>query len=57
MDRYGSPGSLTANEVSALELASTLIMEPFTTRQEKSSIFVRTTVPPQGVGYITIETE
>lgn len=53
----GSPGSLTANEVSALELASNLIMEPFATRQEKGSVFIETIVPPQGVAYITIETE
>ncbi len=53
----GSPGSLTPNEVSTLELASALIMEPFATTQEKGSVFVETTVPPQGVAYITLELE
>ena len=53
----GRPGSLSDNEVSALELASALIMEPFATRQEKGSVFVETTVPPQGIAYITVETE
>jgi xylan 1,4-beta-xylosidase len=52
----GSPRSLSANEVSSLELASAIIMEPFATRQEKGSVFVEITVPPQGVAYITIET-
>ena len=50
-------GSLTANEVSALELAFALIMKPFATSQEKGSVFVEITVPPQGVVYITVETE
>ena len=53
----GSPGSLTPNEVSALELASSLIMEPFAIKHEKGSVFVEVTVPPQGVAYITLETE
>ena len=53
----GSPGSLTANEVYALELASSLIMEPFAIKHEKGSVFVEVTVPPQGVAYITLETE
>jgi xylan 1,4-beta-xylosidase len=53
----GSPGSLTANEVSTLELASALIMEPFATRQDGGRVFVEITVPPQGVAYITVETE
>jgi hypothetical protein len=57
MDRLGSPGSLTANEVSTLELASALIMEPFATRQDGGRVFVEITVPPQGVAYITVETE
>jgi xylan 1,4-beta-xylosidase len=51
----GSPESLMPNEVSALELASALIMEPLVTRQEKGSVLVNVTVPPQGVAYITIE--
>ncbi len=53
----GSPGSLTPNDVYALELASALIMEPFATRREKGSVFVEVTVPPQGVAYITLELE
>ena len=53
----GSPGSLTPNEVSALELASALIMEPFPTLQDKGSAFVEITEPLQGVAYITLELE
>ncbi|MEO6831734.1 MAG: glycosyl hydrolase [Chitinophagaceae bacterium] len=53
----GSPGSLTATEVSALELASALIIEPFTIRQDEGSVFVEITVPSQGLAYLTIETE
>jgi xylan 1,4-beta-xylosidase len=53
----GSPECLTTNEVSALKLASTVIMESLSTRQEKNSIFVKTTVLPQGLACITIETE
>ncbi len=53
----GSPGSLTPNEVSALELASALTIEPFATRKEKGLVFVELTVPPQGVAYITLELE
>ncbi len=49
-----SPGSLTPNEVAALELASAIIMEPFATRHEKGSVFVEVIVPPQGVAYITL---
>ncbi|MEO6288527.1 MAG: hypothetical protein ABIO76_01325 [Ginsengibacter sp.] len=41
----GSPGSLSANDVYTLELASALIMEPFATTQEKGSVFVEVTVP------------
>jgi xylan 1,4-beta-xylosidase len=52
----GSPGSLSDNQVSTLELASAITMEPLATRQEKGSVFVEITVPPQGVAYITIET-
>ncbi len=51
----GSPSSLTANEVCTLELASALVMEPLPTQQEKKSTFVETTVPAQGVAYITLE--
>jgi xylan 1,4-beta-xylosidase len=51
----GSSGSLSNDQVSALELASSLIMEPLATRNEKGSVFVDITVPPQGVAYITIE--
>ncbi|MDQ6903958.1 MAG: hypothetical protein M3139_13210 [Bacteroidota bacterium] len=43
-----SRGSLMPNEVSALELASAIIMEPFTTRQVKGSVFAEVTMPPQG---------
>jgi xylan 1,4-beta-xylosidase len=53
----GSSGSLTANDVSALELASSLVMEPFPIRQEKGSVFVELMMPPQGVACITIELE
>jgi len=53
----GSPGSLKPNEVSALEVASALIMEPFATKQVKGSVFVEVTVPSQGVAYITLELE
>jgi len=53
----GSPGSLTANDVSALELASSLIMEPLPIRLEKGSVFVELMMPPQGVAFITIEPE
>jgi len=53
----GAPGNLTAKELSALELASALIMEPFATRQEEGSAFVEITVPPQGIVYITLELE
>lgn len=51
----GSPGSLKPDEVSALEAASALIMEPFTTKEAKGSVFVEVTVPPQGIAYITLE--
>ena len=53
----GSPGSLKPDEVSALEAASALIMEPFTTKEVKGSVFVEVTVPPQGIAYITLELE
>ncbi len=53
----GSPRSLTPNKVSALEIASALVMEPFETSQERDSIRVEVTVPSQGIAYITIETE
>ncbi|MEO8415168.1 MAG: hypothetical protein ABI472_16025 [Ginsengibacter sp.] len=52
----GSPGSLSANDVYALELASALVIEPLTTRLEKGSVFVEITILPQGVAYITVET-
>ncbi len=52
----GSPGSLTPNVVSALELAAAIIMEPSPTRHEKGSVFVELTVPPQGIAFITLET-
>ena len=41
----GSPQSLTPNEVSTLEVASALIMEPFATKDVKGSVFVEVTVP------------
>ena len=53
----GSPDSLTPAQVSALELASGLVKEPLNIRQEEKSIFVNVVVPPQGVAYITLETE
>ena len=53
----GSPGSLKPDEVSALEIASALIMEPFAMKEVKGSVFVEVTVPPQGIAYITLELE
>jgi xylan 1,4-beta-xylosidase len=53
----GSPGSLSPGEVSALEVASALIKEPFETRRVKGSALMKVTVPPQGVAFITIELE
>lgn len=53
----GSPGSLKPDEVSALEIASALIMEPFAMKEVKGSVFAEVTVPPQGVAYITLELE
>ncbi len=53
----GRPGSLNPKEVSALELASVLIMKPLATRQIKGSVFVEVAIPPQGVAYITLELE
>ena len=39
----GGTGSLAANEVSALELASAILMQLFATRQEEGSVFVELT--------------
>jgi xylan 1,4-beta-xylosidase len=51
----GKPESLTPTQVSALELASTLVMKPLTTKREKNSLLLELTVPPQGIAYITLE--
>jgi hypothetical protein len=47
----GSPRSLTANKLFAMELASALIMEPLAIRQDKGSIVMELTVHSRGSLY------
>jgi xylan 1,4-beta-xylosidase len=51
----GRPDSLTPGQVSALELASSLVKEPIQVVHEQDSAFIRITMPPQGVACITLE--
>ena len=53
----GSPKSLTPHQVATLELSSALVEEPLPVEQEKGSVVIEVTVPPQGVAYVTLELE
>ncbi len=55
--KMGSRESLTHNEVSALEKASSLIMEPLNLLQKKQSAIIQVIVPPQGIAFLTLEIE
>lgn len=51
----GQPGSLTPSQVMLLELASSLVKEPFAFKHEQDTVFIELSVPPQGTACITLE--
>jgi xylan 1,4-beta-xylosidase len=53
----GQPGSLTPVQVSALELASTLVKEQIKIGGEPDAVFIEIDMPPQGCACITLEIE
>lgn len=55
--KMGKPGSLSPTQVTVLELASSLTIEPFATTHEKDSVLIEVAIPPQGIAYITLEPE
>ena len=53
----GQPGSLTPDQVNALELASSLAKEQIHIIHERNSAFIEIDMPPQGTACITLEIE
>jgi len=53
----GKPGTLTPDQVSALELASSLVKEQIHIIYEGNSVFIEINMPPQGTACITLEIE
>lgn len=53
----GNPSSLSPAQVHQLEIISTMVKEPHAAIQEKKSLVVEATIPPQGIAFITLEFE
>jgi xylan 1,4-beta-xylosidase len=52
----GKPDSLSKDQVSALELASSLVKEPLQVETKGDSALLKITMPPQGTACVTLET-
>ncbi len=53
----GRPGSLTPKQISILEMASSLTMEPIEIEHKKDLKSLEVIMPTQGIAYITVELE
>jgi len=52
----GSPGSLSAAQVTSLEKSSSLIKEPCDIKSKEKATTINIDIPPQGIACITLET-